>query len=505
MIKKNILANLVGRFWSVLSVFFFLPIYIKFLGIENFSIISFSLIIHGLMIVIDSGLSAALAREFARSDNSNETKIKLFKTLESLYLIIIFICIIVMFGLSNIIANNWLNLNSLTPVKVSFFIKIFSFDIGFQLLLRLYFGGLLGLEQQVKSNFYQIGWGIFRNGLVIFILYLSPTLMAFFIWQAISTLIFVIIVRISLNKVLTGKYEFNFPSKVEFTLLKSIRNFAGGMTLISLIAALNTQADKLMISKLLPIESLGYYTLAVSLSMGIIVLVNPISIALLPRFTALYSSNNMKKASMLFHEFFLTSVILSFSAFSILFFFSKEILILWTGDINLANQAYKFLPVLGFTGAMLSISLLPYNIATANGYTKIFNLFGIISLFITIPCYWFAIKLFGAIGPAYVYCVIQSIAVLIYIKVVNDKFLKKITTLKIYVYDLLFPLIISFLIAFLFSFIPSCAVHNKLLLTGWIGLAAISTFSFSILILMPLNDIKKKYLNDKLINYFKLK
>ena len=209
MIKKNILANLVGRFWSVLSVFFFLPIYIKFLGIENYSIISFALIIHGLMIVIDSGLSAALAREFARSDNSNETKIKLFKTLESLYLIIIFICIIVMFGLSNIIANNWLNLNSLTPVKVSFFIKIFSFDIGFQLLLRLYFGGLLGLEQQVKSNFYQIGWGIFRNGLVIFILYLSPTLMAFFIWQAISTLIFVIIVRISLNKALTGKYEFN--------------------------------------------------------------------------------------------------------------------------------------------------------------------------------------------------------------------------------------------------------------------------------------------------------
>ena len=40
-------------------------------------------------------------------------------------------------------------------------------------------GGLLGLEKQVKANIYQIGWGILRNGLVIFGIWLVPSLEMF--------------------------------------------------------------------------------------------------------------------------------------------------------------------------------------------------------------------------------------------------------------------------------------------------------------------------------------
>jgi hypothetical protein len=50
-------------------------------------------------------------------------------------------------------------------------------------------GGLLGLEEQVKANMYQMGWGILRNGLVVLGLLFVPTLEMFFIWQTIDRIV----------------------------------------------------------------------------------------------------------------------------------------------------------------------------------------------------------------------------------------------------------------------------------------------------------------------------
>ncbi len=491
MIKKNILANLVGRFWSIFSIFLFLPIYLDFLGIENYSIITYTLIIFALGVIIDSGLTTSLSRDFARADIKKPIKLKLLRSIESIYLLLIVVIIITLFSLSNYIAYNWINLTTVHPSDVSFLIKICSIDVGFQLLLRLYINGLLGLEEQVKANLYQIGWGIVRNGLVVIILFLKPTLEFFFIYQTIVTIIFVVLLRISLIKVLIGKYEFNFLFKIELSVLKNSWKFVVGVTIIALVAALNTQVDKLMIGKLLPIETLGYYSLAVSLAMGIMVLVNPISMALLPRFTKLYSLNEFKKASDLFHDYFSLAVILSFSAFSIMFFFSKEIITLWINNPDLADKSHIYLPILAFTGAMLAISLLPYNIAIAKGHTRIFKIGGITTLIITIPLYWFSIKLYGPIGSAYVYCLVQSIAVLVYINLINKKFINLKSTFKMYIHDLIFPFIISFTVAYMFSFIPIWAINNKLLLFSWISLAAVFCVCSSLFILVPIKKIKK--------------
>lgn len=117
----------------------------------------------------------------------------------------------------------------------------------------------------------------------------------FFLWQTISTMLFTILFRVCLYKELIGKYVFDLAFRIEKVVFDKIWRFAGGMLTISLIAALNTQLDKLAISKFLPSESLGYYTLAVSLATAILVIVSPISIALLPRFTSLYSDKKKKK------------------------------------------------------------------------------------------------------------------------------------------------------------------------------------------------------------------
>ena len=71
---KNIIANFIGKIFASLSIFF-IPLYISCLGFESYSIISFTIIISSLLIILDSGLTSTLSREFSRKDISHWKKL----------------------------------------------------------------------------------------------------------------------------------------------------------------------------------------------------------------------------------------------------------------------------------------------------------------------------------------------------------------------------------------------------------------------------------------------
>lgn len=487
--KANIIANIIGRFWSIISGFLFIPLYIKFLGFENYSIISFTLIVAGLMAVLDAGLTATLSREIARGDQSIRDKQRVFTTLESCYLLTVLLICVFTFLFSDFIANKWLFINTIDSNSVSFFIKIVGVEAGLQMLFRFYLGGILGFEQQIKANLYQIGWGMLRNGMVVLLIWLLPSLKLFFIWQLISTILFTFLIRSTLLKLLFDKFTFKFTAVIEKEVFQKIWKFAGGMLLISLIAALNTQMDKLFISKLLSISVLGYYTLAISIASSVYVIVSPISVALLPRFTSLYSTGNTKEATNLYKKISLFVAILLFSFVANMIFYANDLIWIWTGDLELAKKAGVFLPILSFSFAMLSLVSIPYDIAISNGYTKLNNFLGILSLFFTVPGYWIATKLYGGIGATYVFCFVQTLITIIYLIFINKKFL------KINIYDLLIKRIVlpgagAIIIAYLLSLIPNNYSDSRVLSLIWIGVLTMITLFTTILLFIPIRQIK---------------
>ena len=84
---KNLLANIIGKAWNMISTIIFIPLYLKFLDFESFSIISFSVLIYSIITILDSGMTASLSRELARSDTNLKTKITTFDTLKTTYLL----------------------------------------------------------------------------------------------------------------------------------------------------------------------------------------------------------------------------------------------------------------------------------------------------------------------------------------------------------------------------------------------------------------------------------
>lgn len=129
-------------------------------------------------------------------------------------------------------------------------------------------------------------------------------------------------------------------------------------------------------------------------------------------------------------------------------FFSKELIWIWTGNIEIANNAHFYLPIIATSFTMISLTILPYNIAIANGYTKLNNVMGLISLFVTLPGYWFATKQFGGIGAAYVFCGVQTVSTLIYLYLINNKFIKTKRISNLYLQQMLFPFVFHFSLHF---------------------------------------------------------
>ena len=489
---KNIIANFIGRFLSIFSNYLFIPVYISLLGMESYSIISFSLVILGITSFLDAGLTATLSREFASKEHDPQKKVRIFSTLESCYLLVVVFIIVIFVFFSGYIATNWLKLNQLDPQKAAFYLKIIGTGVALQLLCNFYVGGLMGLERQVKANKYQIAWGIMRNGVVVLILYFYPTLTAFFCWQIFTTVVYVLVLRFSIVRLLLGNSRFYFKFNFDKDIIRIIGGFASGMFFISLVQSINTQLDKIIISKSFNVKELGYYTIANSLAQGLLIMVGPISVALLPRLTALFSENRSAEAVKLFHKAYLIISILVFSVAANLMFNGHNIIWAWTGNMKIADVSYKYVPFLAAGSAILATLVFPFNIAIANKYTRLNNILGIATLMFTIPMYWFMVKRFGPIGAAFSWFLLQLIITPVYIHYINKLFLKVKSTFQILFKEFFLPAIISLLVAFLFSIIKT-PVTSRLFIVLWIGIATISTMAINIFILVPLAQIKGVY------------
>ena len=188
---KNIIANYIGKIWGFISLYLFIPFYIKILGIESYAIINFYTVLLSILLIADVGLSATLNREFSKSED-NIYKANLLKTIERLYFIISIVLFLIVFIFSNKISIYWLNSNYFPNEKLSLIIKLMGGSISFQLLTIMYNSGLMGLQKQVKSNTIQIFSSLFRQGIVIIPLYFYRSIELYFYWQLFFNFIFFI-------------------------------------------------------------------------------------------------------------------------------------------------------------------------------------------------------------------------------------------------------------------------------------------------------------------------
>jgi O-antigen/teichoic acid export membrane protein len=425
VIKQNIIANFGGRAWQALMSLAFVPLYIKFMGIESYGLVGIFASLLALFGLLDMGLSTTLNRELARfsvlPDKAQDMR-NLVRTLELPYWGVAFVIGFAVVGLSGPIANYWVNVDELSPATVQQALMIMGVVVAFRWPTSLYSGGLMGLQKQVLLNGINVFEATLRGlGAVLVLWLISPTIQAFFVWQIFVSMIHVFLTAGFLWRSLPKS---SHPSHFQKELLLRIWRFAAGMTGISVTAIILTQTDKIVLSKILPLEMFGYYTLATVVAHALYYFIGPVFSALFPRFSQLVGINDQAGLRELYHKSCQFMSVMILPAAIVVSFFSSEILLLWTNDPITVANTHNIVSLLIIGTALNGLVNLPYALQLANAWTKLSLYTNIIACIVLVPMIYFLAIHYGVVGAASAWVILNTGYVLICIQIMHSRLLK---------------------------------------------------------------------------------
>ncbi len=403
----------------------FVPLYIKFLGIEAYGLIGFFATLQMLFSVLDLGLSTTLNRELARASAHPEQADRmrdLVRTLEIIYWAIAGLIGATIFALGPWIARSWLNVEGLSVSTVEDVIVFLGLVIAFQWPISFYSGGLMGLQRQIMNNVITAGLATVRGiGAVLVLWLVSPTIETYFQWQLVVSVLGVAWFTITLWRCLPRGRG---PARFQISVVRSVWNFAAGMTGISIVVVLLMQTDKILLSALLPLEVFGYYTLAGVVALASVFAVGPIYTAAFPRFSQLVSLDDYEKLKILYHQFCQLVSVAMLPPALVVAFFSFELLAIWTGDPLIAERTHWLVSLLVVGTALNGLMNIPFAYQLAHGWTRLFFTISVIAVFLLVPLILVLATHYGAVGAAAVWVLLNTGYVLFNIPLMHRRLLK---------------------------------------------------------------------------------
>lgn len=402
-------ANFGGSAWTAIMGLIFLPLYIHFIGIEAYGLVGIFATLLALFSLLDMGLSATLTREMARlavkPDKSQEMR-DLVRTLEIPYWLVGLLIAAFIVGASSFITYHWVNLENISPNTVKKAIMLMGLVIAFQWPVGLYTGGLIGLQRQVLLNSINVVMATFRGlGAVLILWLVSPTVEAFFLWQALASAVQIGLMASLLWHSLPHAAQ---VSRFRNELLISIWRFAAGIMGITTLATILTQIDKVIVSRMLSLEIFGYYTLASAVATNLYIFIRPISQAVYPQLTNLVALGDTKEIKRLYHKSAQFIAVLLLPAALVIALFSKEILLLWTRSPVTSEGTHLLVSIIIMGTAFNGLMSIPYALQLATGWTRLTFFINLVAVILLVPLIIVLTILYGVVGAASMWVILNG-------------------------------------------------------------------------------------------------
>lgn len=424
-IRGNVVANLIGRLWSSLMSFAFVPFYIKFLGIEAYGLIGFFVSLLAVFFVLDMGLSTSINRELARLEARQDGRLdarNLVRTLELIYWATGLGIGVIIVALAPWIAHNWLNARHLSVSEVTAAIRLMGVVAVLRWPVPLYTGGLMGLQRQVMLNVITGTIATLQGGGAILVLWLvKPSISVFFVWQVVASAIQMALLPFVFWSQVPLRGHWPSFSK---TALRSIWGFSAGVTGITIVSVVLTQLDKFLVSKFLPLESFGYYALAGSIAGVLNLAAMSVYGALFPAFSQLIASDRTEALRVLYHKGCQLLSLVLFPVGVALAFFARELLSFYVRNQAVVEHTHTVLSLLVIGNMGLSIMLLPLALQLGYGWTTLSLYKNIVAVILFVPAMYLMVMRYGTIGAALVWIALTMGYVLIEIPLMHRRILE---------------------------------------------------------------------------------
>ncbi|MBW1910574.1 MAG: oligosaccharide flippase family protein [Deltaproteobacteria bacterium] len=396
-VRWNIFANFLGGAWAAVLTLVIIPVQIKILGMEAFALVGLIATLQIVFNVLDLGLSATINRSVASDvSNNHEHSREIIQTAATLYWGIALVIGGVLGSQAGWVADNWFKLEKLSPATVRLGIQIIALSLALRWPVALYAGVISGLQRLEILNLLKSAVITVRllGGVLIVLVFRDLTI--FLIWIGVSAAIEIVSYVTVCCRLMP---QLSLRPFFSLSAVKEVWQFSLGMNLIAVLAMVLTQTDRIMISKLMTMEMLGFYFLAYNTAIGIVLIQGAINTAMFPSYASDYGiasdgvlTSRHNKATQI------TVYLVALPAFALIFF-GHDILSVWVSPVA-ADGAYLALGILAF-GSLLNAAVSNcYTIATASGHPYMVMKANILGVLLYVPGLYWLILSHGILGAA---------------------------------------------------------------------------------------------------------
>lgn len=426
-LKKNIVANYISQIYVTIIGIVTVPLYIKYMGAEAYGLVGFFSMLQAWFMLLDMGLTPTMARETARYRGGATDVLsyrRLVRALVGIFVIVALLGGSIMFMSSDYIAYDWLKASHIAMNEVQLAIQLIALIIALRWMAGLYRGIINGSEQLVWLGGYNAVIATFRFvGVLAILEFVGTTPTLFFSYQLGVAVIELVVLLLKTNQLLPTIPKDN-KIKWSWAPLKPVLKFSLTIAFTSSVWVLVTQTDKLVLSKILPLAEYGYFTLAVLVAGGVMIVSSPVSGAIMPRLAKLDADGDYDGLIRVYRQATqLVSIVAATSSITIAFW-AEPLLWAWTGDKLLAQNTAPILGLYALGNGILAVSAFPYYLQYAKGDLRLHLIGNALFVVLLIPSIIWAATKYGGLGAGYVWLAINVIYFTVWVPIVHHRFEK---------------------------------------------------------------------------------
>lgn len=469
-VKRNLAANFFGTAWVALVQIAFIPLYIRYIGMEAYGLIAAYASLQALLFLLDAGLTPTLTREVARFKAGALSASEIRTLLRSVEFVFLGLGIAI-FGAVMVgapwLAEDWLIVEALPIPTVIRAFYLMGAIIALRWLAGLYRGVITGLQHLVWLSAVNAVFATLRGaGVVLVLLWISPTIEAFFLYQACITAMELAVLFRKSWRLLPSADRPSFSPEA----LRRIWRFSTGLTVISLLVVLMMHTDKAFLSKMLPLTEFGYYALAGSVAGSLGFLIGPISGVAYPRLSELVARGDRLALSDAYHRFSQMVTLAIAPGALVLALFSENILMLWIQDAATARAVAPLVAPLAVGFMLNGFMNTPYNLLLAHGRTRFIIKLYCIFVLLFLPAIYWGVSRYGAVAAAYAWVAINASCVIFAVPLVHRNLMPR-GMWQWYRQDVMQPAAAALTAAFAVRLLaPRPAIHEN-----WTNLLVVSS------------------------------
>ncbi len=403
-----------------------IPVYIRFMGVEAYGLVGFFSMLQAWFMLLDMGLTPTMVREVARFRGGATDVLllrRLLRALEGIFIGVGVFGAVAMIVGADSIASRWLKVERLPQEDVVHAIMLMAIIVALRWMCGLYRGVINGFEQLVWLSWFNTATATARFVLVIPVLLMVDTsATTFFAYQVVIAVLEVIWLTFKVYALLPDVLERRIPWRWE--PLHGVLKFSLSIAFTGAVWVLVTQTDKLILSTMLALSDYAYFTLAVLVASGILMLGAPISGALLPRMTKMNAEGDQNGLLRLYRQSTQLVGIIIVPPTLVLAFFPEQILWAWTGDMVIAQRSALVLTLYALGNGLLALAAFPYYLQFAKGDLKLHLIGNALFVAMFIPMLLWAVNRHGMEGAGYAWIGANLIPFLFWLPLVHSRFVR---------------------------------------------------------------------------------